>query len=269
MERTLSAVLAILAVVSVVFVGAISLTFYMGMTYRATLTSTYDYRVSITSDATLGNVTLFLPIPARGPENSAILEEIGAGKLQGIPRGWNISLIGTEKFTMLEVKAREIPSTPVGKPYLLTVNASVQGPISTRNAGSEDLVLEPAAERRPVACGEAVLQASPEVRCEVYEGPVYAAFTAPGNAHLTIFVFVDGRNRWDVFGPSSNEYQDGLQVSIPGGARGWRTGSGILVTGIGDYGIDLWVQGQASPATSRAVSPPRVRVPVRTGEGAA
>ena len=250
MDRTLRLVLVVLVVASAVFLAVFSLTAYIGMTYRATLSSTYEYRVSISSDATLENVTLFLPIPERRPGISAILEEIGAGNLRGLPRGWNISLIGTRKFTMLEVDAREIAPTPVREPYLLSVNATVRGPIRTKNAGTEDLVIEPAAAGTPVACGDTVAQESPDVSCVLYEGPVYAGFTGPVNAHLRIFIFVDGQNSWDVFGPSSNEYQDGLQVSFSGGARGWQTGKGILVTGIGDYGIDFWVQAQDTPVAS-------------------
>jgi len=256
-------------VVSVVFAAAISFTVYVGMTYRATLASTYDYQVSITSDAVLRNATLFIPIPERGRENSAVLREIGSGKLQGIPEGWKISLIGTQKFTMLEVTAREMAPTPVGKPYLLTLHAAVRGPIDTKDAGSGDLVLEPAAFRSPAACEDTVAQESPEASCWMYEGPVYAAFTAPESARVTIFVYVDGRNSWDVLGPSSNEYQDGLQVSFSGGARGWRTGSGILVSGIGDYGIDFWVQGQVTPGTSGVASGQRAGSTGRSIGGAA
>lgn len=249
MDRTLSRVLVVLVVVSVIFLAAISITLYVEITYRATLSGTYDYRVSITSDTTLENVTLYLPIPTRGPENSAVLEAIGAGGLRGLPRGWKTSLIGTEKFTMLEVTAPEIAASPVGRPYLLSVSAHTAGPIDTRNAGTGDLVLVPSAMRTPAVCENIDAQASPDTHCELYRGSAYADFTAPGNVRLSVFIFLSGRNTWDVFGPSSNEYQDGLQVTFSGGTRGWHTGDGILVTGIGDYGIDFWLQ---HPGTAEA-----------------
>jgi hypothetical protein len=267
MDRTLLRVLAVLAVASVIFLAAISITLYMEIAYRATLSGTYEYRASITSDAPLENVTLYMPIPARGAKASPVLEKIGARELTGAPQGWNISLIGTEKFTMLEVTAREIPANPVGRPYLLSVKALVKGPIDTRNAGTGDLVLVPAAKRTPVVCGNMDSQASPEARCELYQGSAYADFTAPGNVHLTIFSLLTGRNTWDVFGPSSNEYQDGLQVSFSGGTRGWRTGDGILVTGIGDYGIDSWLLHQGTSKTGENGS--LQMVPLRAGEGPA
>jgi hypothetical protein len=247
MDRTLSYVLAVLAAASVVFLAVLSLTVYMGITYRATLSSTYEYRVSIASDATLGNVTLYLPIPsAEEPGNSAVLEGIGAGGLTGVPRGWNISLIGTEKFTMLEVTSREIAPTPVGEPSLLSIIARVRGPIRTRELGSGEPVLAPLARRSQVACGGMDGGASPETRCEVYQAPAYADFTAPGQVRLAVFVSLDAKNTWDVSGPSSNGYEDGLQVSFSREAQGWQTGDGILVTGTGDYGIGFWVGEEAA-----------------------
>jgi hypothetical protein len=247
MDRTLSYVLALLAVAAVVFLAFFSLTVYMGITYRATLSSTYEYRVSIASDATLGNMTLYLPIPsAKEPGNSAVLEGIGAGGLTGVPRGWNISLIGTEKFTMLEVTAREVAPTPAGEPYLLSITARVRGPIRTRDLGSGEPVLAPSAKRSQVACGGTDAAASPEMRCEVYRVPAYADFTAPGSVRLSVFVSLEGKNTWDVLGPSSSEYQDGLQVSFSREAQGWQTGDGILVTGIGDSGIGFFVGEEAA-----------------------
>jgi len=242
---------------------------YTEITYRATLLSTYEYRVTITSDTTLENVTLYVPIPARGRENSAVLSAIGAGELRGLPPGWNTSLIGTEKITMLELTAPEIAANPVGVPYLLSVTAHSGGPIDTMNAGTGDLVLAPSAVKTPVGCENMDFQVSSDTRCELYQGSAYADFTAPGNVHLSVFGFLTGRNTWDVFGPSSNEYQDGLQVSFSGGARGWQKGDGILVTGIGDYGIEFWLPHPGTPeagARSQGRSPGSPR---GTGEGQA
>jgi hypothetical protein len=269
MDRTLFRVLVILAVASVLFLAAISLTAFMETAFRATLSSTYEYEVSITTDAALENATLYIPVPARGAEASAVLQGIGSGKLLGLPRGWNISLIGTEKFTMLEVTAGEIPANPVGRPYLLSVKAPVKGPIDTRNAGSGDLVLAPAAMRTPFVCGNLNPQASPDTSCEMYHGSAYADFTGPGNVHLTIFTLLTGRNTWNVFGPASNEYQDGLQISFSGATRGWHTGDGILVTGTGDYGIDFQAPEPKALETGSGGSRQGVGLPPGIGEGPA
>jgi len=267
MDRTLFRVLAVLAVASVIFLAAISITVFMEITYRATLSSAYEYQVSITSDATLENVTLYIPIPARGAEASAVLQGIGAGGLQGLPQGWSISLIGTEKFTWLEVTARRIPPSPPGRPYLISVKAMIHGPIDTRNAGTGDLVLVPFAKRTPIVCGNMDSENSPEVRCELYQGSAYADFTAPGDVYLSIFSFLTGRNSWEVFGPSSNEYQDGLQVSFSGATRGWHTGDGILITGIGDYGIEFWLQHTETTGAGSRPSMQYVWWPLVAGEG--
>ena len=267
MDRTLFRVLVVLAVASVIFLAAISITVFVEITYRATLSSTYEYRVSITSDATLGNVTLYVPIPARGPKSSSVLEGIGSGGLKGVPPSWGVSLIGTEKFTMLELTAREIEPSPPGRPYLLSFDTRVRGPIHTRTAGSEDLVLRSVTQVIPAACGGMDTEASPEMRCWLYQGPAYADFTAPGNEHLSVQVSLTGRNAWDVFGPSSNEYRDGLQFSFSGERRGWRTGDGSLVTGIGDYGIEPWLQHWETPESSAGVSQQLVMWPLQLRGG--
>jgi hypothetical protein len=269
MDRTLSAVLAVLVVALVVFLAVFSFSAYVGIRYRATLLSTYEYRVSIATDEILGNVTFYLPIPAMGSGTSAILEAIGAGKLAGVPGGWNISLIGTQKITMLEVKAGQITPTPPGEPYLLSVMARVPGPIMTMNPGSGDLLLAPSAARGPAVCPGTDGGASPDRRCGLYESPVYADFTSPGNVHLGIFVSLVGKNAWDVFGPSSNEYQDGLQVSFSETLQGWRRGSGMLVTGIGDHGLDPWLPGGGASGARDQAAGQRVRLTAGAGEGTA
>jgi hypothetical protein len=247
MDRTLSVVLGILVVSALVFFGAVSLWVYTGISYRATLSSTYEYRVSIATDETLGNVTLYLPVPARGPGSSAVLERIGSGDIKGVPAGWNISLIGTEKFTMLDLTAGEIGPSPPGSPYLLSLDTRVSRPINTKNAGSDDLVLRSVTQVIPAACEGRDPKASPEMRCWLYQGPAYADYTSDGNERISVLVSLAGRNAWDVFGPSSNEYRDRLQFSFAGERKGWRTGDGSLVTGIGDYGIEFWLPEERTP----------------------
>jgi hypothetical protein len=270
MDRTLSVLLAVLAVFSVILIMVFSLTVYMGITYRSTLASTYDYRVSIGAEATLGNATLYLPVPGRLAGNSAVLEEIGQAGLTGIPAGWNITLIGTEKVTLVEVTAREIPPAPSGNPYRLSIMTRVKDPIGTGSAGFGDLVLAPIAGRSPVACtGIPESAVSEEIRCEAYRGSAYADFTGPGDARLTLSFSLTGKNAWDVFGPSSNEYRDGFQVSFSADEQGWRTGEGLLVTGIGDYGMDFWVGWTGKARAPAGGSGRQIRVtPVAGGQAA-
>jgi len=241
MDRTLSVLLAVFAVVLVIFLVVFSLTVYMGITYRSTLASTYDYEVSITPDAPLGNVTLYLPIPARGTKVSLLAERIGSGELQGIPAGWNISLIGTEKFTMLEITAKEIDPGCGCAPLLLSVHAPSRSPIETRNPATGDLVIDTLARKEMVSCGGRVYGVPQEASCMAYRGRIYASGMAPENSRLTISITLLGKNSWDVFGPSSNEYRDGLHVTITGAPGGWYEGEGTLASGIGDYGLDFWV----------------------------
>jgi hypothetical protein len=270
MDRTLSVVLAVLAVAVVIFLAVFSLTVYMGILYRATLTSTYDYRVNIASDTAIGNVTLYLPVPGRLSGNSAVLEGIGEGGLTGVPAGWNTAFIGTEKLTFLEVTAGEIPATPPEKPYVLSITTRVKSPVGTESEGFDDLVLAPLAGKETVACpGIPESGASDKTQCRAYRGTAYADFTGPPEANLRVTLSLTGRNAWEVFGPSSNEYRDGLQVSFSGDERGWKTGDGLLVTGLGDYGMAFWVGRAGQPGTAEGGSGRQVRVTPAAGGQAA
>jgi hypothetical protein len=234
MDRTLLAVLAVLAVALVIFIAAFSVTVYVGMRYRSTFTGTYLYEVTIIPDAPLGNVTLYIPVPARGRETSPVAQGIGSGNLQGVPARWNTSLIGTEKFTMLEITARELDPGCGCAPMILSVNARSLSPVETREPATGDILLGTAGEG-PVACDETGNGESPEMQCRSSHGQAYADFTAPEGATLTVLVSLTGRNSWDVFGPASNEYRDRLRFAFTGGDQGWHAGEGTLVTGIGDY----------------------------------
>ena len=263
MDRTLTVVIGVLAVAVVLFLAVFSLTVSMGIMYRASLTSTYDYRVSIGSDTDIGNVTFYLPIPGRLSGNSAVLEEVGSERGLSLPAGWTATLLGTEKVDFLELNAREVAASPQGNPYLISLRVQVRGPIVTESDGFDGLVIAPLAPRSPVACPARTEGISTDkIRCEAYRGTAYADFTGPAAANLRFTFNLTGRNAWDVFGPSGNEYRDGLQVSVSGSERGWKTGDGLLVTGLGDYGMGFWVDW-----TGRTVAPSGRQVRVTPSAG--
>jgi hypothetical protein len=246
MDRTLLLGVAALAVALLAFTGAFSVTFCMETRYRSSFGGTYEYQVSIAPGTTLGNVTLYLPVPARGGGMSEVIRGIGSGGLTGVPPGWGVSLIGTRKVTLLELTAGEVAPKADGSPTVISITTRVKGPIRTKNAGAEDLVLGTGEQPGPVACRETDTVAYPERQCRPSRGQAYADFTAPGPASLAINVSLAGRNSWDVFGPSSNEYRENLAFSFSGGDQGWHAGEGLLVTGIGDYRYESWPLEKAS-----------------------
>jgi hypothetical protein len=239
MDRILRAVLVVLAVGLVIFLAAFLVNVVMGMMFWSTYTGTYEYRVSIAPDTTLRNVTFYLPLPSRGAAASPVLLGIGAGALAGVPPGWKVSPIGTEKFTMMELTGGELSPNPDGRPTILSLNLSsgsrVGRPLGTRNPAAEDFILGSVEQAGPVACRGMDTAANPGMQCRVSTGRAYADFSAPGDAHLNISLSLTGRNSWDVFGASSNEFRDSLQFSFSGRDQGWQAGEGLLVSGIGDY----------------------------------
>ncbi|MDM7918707.1 MAG: hypothetical protein QUS12_06020, partial [Methanosarcina sp.] len=75
--------------------------------YDDSLTSHYDYGITITSNRTLHNVTLYLPVPVFENESEVGLEIVN-GDYYNKPSDWNLSLENTEYGLMLKIEAAEI-----------------------------------------------------------------------------------------------------------------------------------------------------------------
>ncbi len=78
MDRIIKITLGIFIIVLVTFVTLIGYTGYIENAYRSSLSSTYSYTCTITTDSPLSNVTLFIPVPADMEGNSPIIAQISA-----------------------------------------------------------------------------------------------------------------------------------------------------------------------------------------------
>jgi hypothetical protein len=256
MDRILRAVLVILAVGLAIFLLAFLANAVMGMMFWSSYRGTYEYRVSLAPDTTLRNVTLYVPVPTRGTAASPVLIAIGGRALTGVPAGWGVAPIGTEKFTFMELTGAELAPNPDGSPTILSVNISPGSRdgrlMGTLNPAAGEYILGSVDQAVPVACRGPDTATSPGARCWASTGRAYAGFSAPENAHLAVSVSLTGRNTWDVFGPSSNEFRDSLVFSFSGADQGWKTGEGLLAGGIGDYRPRPWMPGGKAPGNVAA-----------------
>ena len=67
--------------------------------------------------------------------------------------------------------------------------------------------------------------------CHKYESRIYANYTAPPDAEVSIHIELTGENRWWVYGWSGNECMDRVGVTLTGAQDGWCAASGNLVAG--------------------------------------
>jgi hypothetical protein len=257
MDRTLKSIAWVLIAALIVGGAFISFFAYVQSSYERSLSSTYVYQITLETDEELTNATLFIPLPDGSGTQSPIVLLIGSGNLSGLPEGWTTEIYGTEKFTMLKITAETIapqvrplpipisetgtppPAGEVGSvpaPIRIIVQADAGGLIDTRDPVGNSSVLLPKYNLTPVPCSFPYPDENPPA-CYTYEGLLYAEYSAPPGAAVTITVGLTGTNEWFVFGWTGNEFRDQIVFTHSGESHGWQTVSGTLVTGVGRYEI--------------------------------
>jgi len=240
MDRILKISLGLLMVILVIFVSGISYQVFVEKAYVTSLSSTYSYTCTITTDSTLSNVTLFLPVPADSSGNSPIVTQFSAHAITGVPKDWSVTLYDTGKATMVRITAPVI-TPPAGtlpeKPYVILLSSEMksQKVIDTREPIQNSAMFRPVRDLQQVSCPP---DSSPEKgtpQCYRYLTSLYADYQAPSNASVNITSSLAGKNSWKIFEPKSNEYTTSISLLMSGERHGWSTMNGTLISSIGKY----------------------------------
>jgi hypothetical protein len=210
--------------------------------YRSSLSSTYTYSCTITTDSPLFNVTLFIPVPADTSGNSPIVEKFSARDIAGLPDDWTATLYDTGKATMVRITTPAI--VPPGKtspenPFTFTLSSEIASGtvIDTRDPIENSALFRPIRDVRQVSCpsDNSALNGTP--RCSRYLTSLYADYQASPEASVTITSSIFGKNSWKIFEPGSNEYTSSFSHQLGGESRGWEMINGSLRSGIGMYDV--------------------------------
>jgi len=239
MDRIIRISLGLLLIILVVFVSAVSFQVFVEKAYLSSLSSTYSYTCTITTDSPLVNVTLFLPVPADPSGNSPIVAQFSAQNITGLPEDWTVMLYDTGKSTLVQITTPAIippPGTTPEKPYRLLLSSDMKSDaiIDTREPIKNSAFFRPVRDLTLVTCP----QNSPEQgtpQCYHYLTSLYADYQAPGNATVTITSNVTGKNSWKIFEPRSNEYTTSVTLQLSGTTHGWSTMKGALTSNTGMY----------------------------------
>jgi hypothetical protein len=241
--------------------------------YDDSLTSHYDYGITITSNRTLQNVTLYLPVPVFENESEVGLEMVN-GDYYNKPSDWNLSLENTEYGLMLKIEAAEIQpvyhslpvsvpepepgsesledeiqeeeqivesheyseETPVLVSFDFGTSVKADHLINTRYpAGNEPLLLPRDNLRKSEEGSTVPLPENINPEYFDYESLVYAHYDASPDAYVEIYIDLDSWNEWWIYGWQSNEYIDRISVQLTGPQEGWVQAEGKLTTGDGIY----------------------------------
>jgi hypothetical protein len=237
MDKIIRWTLGVLLVILIVFVSVLSYQFFIEQAYRSSLSSTYSYSCTITTDSPLANVTLFIPVPADPSGNSPVVAGFSARNIEGVPAKWDVTLYDTGKATLVKMTTPLI-TPPVGTgPYTINLTAELKSGtvIDTQDPVNNSALFRPVEKLVPVPCPGSVSGGSPV--CHQYTTSLYADYQAMPDASVNISETLTGRNRWNVFGPASNEYHTAVSLQMSGPHKGWVTMSGTLADHIGTYDI--------------------------------
>jgi hypothetical protein len=227
-------------VILVVFVSVVSYQVFVEKAYRTSLSSTYSYTCTITTDSTLSNVTLFLPVPADPSGNSPIVAQFSVKNITGLPEDWTVTLYDTGKATMVRITAHEITPTAgtiPEKPYVILLSSEMKSNtvIDTQEPIKNSALFRMVRDLQQVSCTPESSGEKGNPQCYRYLTSLYADYRAPSNASVNISSTLIGNNIWKIFEPKSNEYTTTIHLLMSGEQHGWSTMKGTLKKSIGIY----------------------------------
>jgi hypothetical protein len=239
MDRIIRITIGLFIVILVAFTGIFLYTSYTENAYRTSLSSTYTYTCTFSTDSPLYNVTLFIPVPANAAGNSPMVSQFSARGFSGIPESWTTTLFGSGKMTMLKITTPAIvppAGTSKENPYTvrLTSEYAVNGPIDTADPVKDSAMFRPVQNLDKTSC-RAVSPAG--ATCYTYATSFYADYTTTPGAEVKFTSSLAGKNRWKIFEPASNEYTTDISLLLFGENHGWSSVPGFLASGSGSYDV--------------------------------
>jgi hypothetical protein len=249
--------------------------------------SDYYYRISVTTEQPVTNVTFLIPLPLQGgyPKfESQYLNESMIGqfkeyhaKISGdslrmkdkpftadYPQNYHFTFIALDNGTFLKITADSLtPEKPVQFYFGLLIDpASPYLAIDTLHPGTNESGFTPEFNRSRTYTRNTyfnqysfgnnyswVHSSGTDYR---YDIPVYAEYSAKNKtAPVTISSSVVGKNSWrylyDNWG--GNDYTDSFSLSLTGDTFGWYPAEGSISIGSGDYPKNLFDMPGPPPGT--------------------
>lgn len=242
MDKVIRITSGIFILIFVIFAGTWLYGSYVEKEYRRTLVSTYSYTLVISTSGELRNVTFFIPVPANPNGNSPFVEQFSIGNFTGIPVGWETTLLGSNKGTMVKLQVPVVVgSDGAGFSVRTSSDARTSKVIDTKSPQDRDIVLRPVQDLKEVRCVE-FEDSRPDATCYRYQIAVYADYESSPNVKVEISSTINGKNEWKIFEPAYNQYTNSISVTILGENHGWVTTKGEMQAGIGSYNVPVLSQ---------------------------
>jgi hypothetical protein len=244
MDKIIKISLCLLIVILIAFTSVVAFQVFVESAYLNSLSSTYSYTCTITTDSTLSNVTLFIPVPEDPLGNSPIVAQFSSRAIAGLPDDWTVTLYDTGKATMVKITTPAIippGETHPAKPFTIRLSSDMQSDnlIDTYEPINNSALFPPVRELQQVACPPEGSPVQETPQCYRYVTSLYADYDAAPDASVNITSTIVGRNSWNIFEPGSNEYTTVTSLMVSGSHDGWANMEGTLTSGIGTYDTPL------------------------------
>nr|WP_319376391.1 hypothetical protein [uncultured Methanoregula sp.] len=237
MDRIIKITLGLFIIILVLFTGVFLYTSYTENAYRTSLSSTYTYTCTFSTDSPLYNVTLFIPVPADRSGNSPMVSQFSGHGFSGMPASWSTTLFGSGKMTMLKITTPAIvppAGTSKENPYIISLASeyAVNGPIDTADPIVNSAMFRPVQNLNKATCRA---DSPAGATCYTYSTSFYADYTTTPGAEVKFTSSLAGKNSWEIFKPASNEYSTDISLLLFGENHGWSSVPGFLASGSGSY----------------------------------
>jgi hypothetical protein len=244
MDKIIKISLSLLVVILIAFTSVVAYQIAIETAYLNSLSSTYSYRCTLTTDSKLSNVTLFIPVPADPAGNSPIVARFSAHDITGLPDDWTVTLYDTGKATMVRIVTSAIDppaGTSTVKPFTLILSSETKSDsvINTREPVNNSAMFYPVKNLQQVSCSDAVSPAKVSPQCYRYITSLYADYETEPGTTVNITSTIVGKNSWNIFEPGSNEYNTAISLQMTGSTHGWGIMTGTLTSGTGTYDTPL------------------------------
>jgi hypothetical protein len=214
---------------------------------------TYFYTIDLSYTATIGNVTLILPLPEVNT-TPYFVQSLLNKTAYGVSTEWNLSVVYENGTPMLAIRAARMVPEYHGYPIAIEPGATVLP--ATRVPGHEysadTQVLMPVTVtvmetsvseidtrhpvgHEPVFFSDGVFTPAPDFPTYDHPVPVYISYTSEKPVAISLRVSVYGSNGIWRGGWMSNTYSDTVALEISDGKQGWIPGEGKLITAEGVY----------------------------------
>jgi hypothetical protein len=232
-DHVLRAVIAILAIVTVVLAGPFMVSSVLEKVYDSSRESELSYTLTITSTSVLSGLTLFIPLPTDGRGISPVIHLLGTGNQSALLDRCSIAIYGANNESYLKVSTDFLPGplNATGMMHSFTITASSPA-LNTRLPLRYDYTLLPKEDLTVIPCGTD--QGSDQSSCFTYQSLIYASYNTSSDARVEIRADLSGTNQWKILQEYRNGYTDTLSVVLYGPVRGWHVADGIMVTSLGD-----------------------------------